>query len=1016
MRFSRHISTYIYTGIFILLLLQRATAQQHTYVYTHRTVEDGLRSNLVISLHCDSRGYMWVGTFNGLQCYDGVEFRFIDLPVKNGTVSGETVQRIYEDKKHKTLWFVMLTGVVAYNYQENTYKFYPVLHGRREGSVQISNIFCDSNDYLWLISTTDNAYIFDSTQKAFVLYTRFFPEAPGKINNVLEEKSTGRYIFGTSKGLCVYDPTSKQYSYFGHNLLKIPYLDEQPLSESVNHIYITQKGLLYINMWPIGSPEPFLYQYNIAGKRLRNMSYLKPNSVNGIFDDIYGKTWVVGDKMFLFDQAGNMVEEIVQAKVSRFGLDYSQLHYVTRDNMHNIWMATNNGIFIFNKEKQKFLTTHFGDAGAPNYEPTDIQEGPGKDIYVSCWGQGLLVYDSTLTRLKKQYRYTGSDEFFNLNWNLEPDGDGNIWVASQHGRYGILNTKTGIMRYERSDIFDNRTIRCLAKDTDGNIWMGTQRGLLIKWDIRKKQFTRYQDSLYHTPAPLWGHIMDIKGDAFNNIYVGTGSYGLLKMDARTGKITKRYGPDEPVNKLLSNGVNTVLIAGDTLFVGTTSGLSIIDIQTGKSTNYTEKEGLPVSVITNLQLANRNLFFTTNFSMGKINLDNRKVVNYGRKYGVVEEAFELPVNQRLSDGRIVIGSAKSLISFQPDALGDPQPPPNVHITSLQLGKQRLNADSILERSNTIQLAYEENSITIGYNSMAYLDQDNISYYYQLEGVDPNPVEAGHRVLVNYTGLPSGRHTFKVWSENGEGLTSPSVTSFTLVIARPYYRQWWFFGLILLTLGALSYLAYRLRINRLLATEKVRRRIARDLHDDMGSTLTSINIMTTVAKRHVQKDTDKTEEFLIKIGDSTTRMMESMDDIVWSINPNNDNMHMIVARMREFTTSMFEPKEIGFTFHVDEQVYNLKLTLESRHDFFMIFKESINNIAKHAQCSFVEIDIKYKKRVLVMQVTDNGQGFEQTTGDGDGLFNMQRRAQRMKGSLEIQSRPGNGTRICLRFTTT
>ncbi|MCK7558048.1 histidine kinase [Chitinophaga sedimenti] len=225
------------------------------------------------------------------------------------------------------------------------------------------------------------------------------------------------------------------------------------------------------------------------------------------------------------------------------------------------------------------------------------------------------------------------------------------------------------------------------------------------------------------------------------------------------------------------------------------------------------------------------------------------------------------------------------------------------------------------------------------------------------------------------------------------------------------------LILLLIAGLTYLGYRIRINRLLATEKVRRRIARDLHDDMGSTLTSINIMTTMAKRNVQENTQKTEDFLSKIGESTTRMMESMDDIVWSINPNNDNMPMILARMREFTTSLFEARGINFSFHADEQVMLLKLNLESRHDFFMIFKESVNNIAKHAQATHVDIVITYKKKTLYMQVKDNGKGFQPTVqGEGDGLFNMQRRAQRMKGSLDIASAPDSGTRISLRFVTT
>ncbi|UYQ92386.1 histidine kinase [Chitinophaga horti] len=999
------------------MLCFTAGKAQQSYVYTHYTVEDGLRNNQVISLLSDSRGYMWLGTANGLQRYDGVSFRFVDMPFSNPSIARETVQCMYEDKSRKTLWFVLHSGVVAFDYGANKYHYYKIQHGHREGSVQISSIQRDKHGYLWTVSTQDNAYIFDEKKQAFVLYTRFLPEAPGKIVCVLEDGDD--YLFGTTTGICRLDYKKRTYYHKEHNPNSLPYLDVPQFNQAVNNMYLTRQGILFVNIWPYGSAAPFLYTFDTRRNQLHEFTDFNVGGLRKTFEDSYGKTWVAGDRICLFDSTGQLQEEIVQDRSTRFGLDCSQLYAITPDNMHNIWLGTNNGVFIFNKEKQKFHTAHFPPIDnfvRPNFEPTDILQTSPDKVYVSSWGQGLLVYDSTLTHLIKAYRHP-NDAFFNLGWNLLRDREGNIWMAAQHGRYAILNPKTGSIKYERSDTFDNRTIRCMTMDTAGNIWMGTQRGLVVKWDVKQRQFTRYQDSLYHTNQPLWGHIMDLEADHLGNIYIGTGAYGLLQMDAATGRIKKRYGKDEPENRLPGNGIHNIQVMGDTLVLGTMEGIALINTRTGHITTFTEKDGLPVNMITNVQLINRNLFFTTNFNLGKINLDNRKLVNYGRKYGIVEEAFEQTANHRLMNGRIVVGSVKSLISFDPDQLEDPQPPPDVRITSLQLGERLLNADSILLESDLLRLSYKEGPLTIGYNAMAYLDQDNITYYYQLEGVDPQPVVAGTRVLVNYANLPSGRHTFKVWCENGEGLASAHVTTFMLQVASPYYRQWWFFMLILMLIAGLAYLGYRIRINRLIATEQVRRRIARDLHDDMGSTLTSINIMTTMAKRNVRQDNQKTEDFLLKIGESTTRMMESMDDIVWSINPNNDNMPIILARMREFTTSMFEAREIGFTFHADEAVQHLKLTLESRHDFFMIFKEAINNIAKHAQATHVDIIIDYKKKTLIMQVKDNGHGFKPgSNSDGDGLFNMQRRAQRMRGSLEIASAPGSGTRICLRFPTT
>lgn len=236
--------------------------------------------------------------------------------------------------------------------------------------------------------------------------------------------------------------------------------------------------------------------------------------------------------------------------------------------------------------------------------------------------------------------------------------------------------------------------------------------------------------------------------------------------------------------------------------------------------------------------------------------------------------------------------------------------------------------------------------------------------------------------------------------------------------PLWHKGWSYAVLMLLLAGAIYAVHCLRVNHILSTERIRRRIARDLHDDIGSTLTSINIMSAMARRSADKDDIvKTQEFLVKISESTTRMMESMDDIVWSINPLNDNTQQVIARMREFTTGMLEARQIGFSFMIDDKIYQRKLPLESRHDFFMIYKEAVTNIAKYAQCSFTDIRVQLRKGQLVLRVQDDGVGFNvNEAGEGDGLTNMQRRAFRMNGQLSIQSQTGKGTVVTLMFPVT
>jgi signal transduction histidine kinase len=186
----------------------------------------------------------------------------------------------------------------------------------------------------------------------------------------------------------------------------------------------------------------------------------------------------------------------------------------------------------------------------------------------------------------------------------------------------------------------------------------------------------------------------------------------------------------------------------------------------------------------------------------------------------------------------------------------------------------------------------------------------------------------------------------------------------------------------------------------------------LHDDMGSTLSTINILSSMAKAKIATDTIKTSEYINKISDNSQRMMEAMDDIVWAIKPANDTMQKIVARMREFATSVLEAKEMDLEFTVDETVQDVALDMEQRRDLFLLFKEAVNNVAKYSKCKKAGIALLVKDKKLQLVVADDGVGFDTKKADsGNGLGNMLKRADALRGRVEITSKPGNGTEVKL-----
>ncbi|MFM9948997.1 MAG: ATP-binding protein [Saprospiraceae bacterium] len=282
------------------------------------------------------------------------------------------------------------------------------------------------------------------------------------------------------------------------------------------------------------------------------------------------------------------------------------------------------------------------------------------------------------------------------------------------------------------------------------------------------------------------------------------------------------------------------------------------------------------------------------------------------------------------------------------------------------------------------------------------------WYQLEGFDQEWFPTRSNKQATYTNLNGGTYVFRVKALNQQGIAMDHVATFYLRVHPPYYQTWWFRTLLFLAIIALIYAIFRYRELQRLQQEKLRLSIARDLHDEMGSTLSSISILSEAAMRHLQEDIDRAR--FGTIGARARQVMEAMSDIVWSVNPRNDSMNNILQRMKEFSVELFESQGITLHFEADETVKTLNLPMEQRKDFYLLFKEAANNAAKYSGATEVWVLVQSDNGGLRLEVRDNGKGFDPATvKQGNGLWNMQRRAERMGGALVLESKVGEGTRV-------
>jgi signal transduction histidine kinase len=287
---------------------------------------------------------------------------------------------------------------------------------------------------------------------------------------------------------------------------------------------------------------------------------------------------------------------------------------------------------------------------------------------------------------------------------------------------------------------------------------------------------------------------------------------------------------------------------------------------------------------------------------------------------------------------------------------------------------------------------------------------LRYQYRLEGSNTEWSLPSEQRAITFANLAPGRYRFLVRAIASDDRSSaPAAVSFRVL--PPVWQRWWFLALIFLAITFFLFALYRYRVAQLLEVERIRTRIATDLHDDIGAGLSRIAILSEVA-RHEAGELPPVGERLSVIARASRELVDSMSDIVWVINPERDQLRDLTQRMRRFASDVFTARDIQLHFRAPDADQHLKVGADVRRQIFLIFKEAVNNIARHSQATRAEITLKIESGRVVLTVTDNGRGFDLTEiTDGNGLTNMRARARMMNGDLKVASTPGGETKINL-----
>lgn len=1006
---------------FLLLACTCLQAQDKRYVFTHFTSRQGLASEHVYSILQDKQGFMWFATANGLQRYDGRKIiSYRAGPGDTSFLPAEGITEIIIDKQGR-YWVLFEKEVGLFDRATFAYKRVPMQVSKQELERSNLRIYEDREGNVFLTYTRSGILVFDARSRSFVKNAAII-DAPKDVYivDMRQDPVDGNYWIGTDQGMRLFHRKDKKLYSPADNPTRNPVLANPVINQPVIAFLIDSAHRLWIGNWQRKENSEL---FNICDLATGRLSPFRITGGKESYHELHefvqqrnGKIWARGLTVLAqYNASLNQLVQLANGDNFDLGIRFDKVHCFYEDRENNIWLGTDEGIYVFNPDAQRFnsISTLRQPGELPEERSyTSFLQLDNGNIFSATWGQGVFMYDNNFKSKPGKIPATAApDGNYSMVWSmLQHTGTGKVWMGCQAGRLMIYDPVSKATRFIQHPVFDGRTIRHMVQDREGNVWMGTQYGLLVKWSYALGR-RRVEDG-FSLVRSFGSHVLSLQVDDAGTLWVGTQQQGLFVIDT-AGRDIQHYSTKATGgNVLYRDMVTDIVFCNDSTVAICAGTLNLLNKKTGSLKVISADNGLPSNTVNTLQKDKEdNLWIGLMDGLCRYNVRRNIFTLFSQKDGIVRNDFHDGHSFVLRDGRMIFSNPHDFVYFNPQQILPSSAPPDVSITDFKLFNQYLPPDSIVQLDRVV-LAHNQNSITIEYAALSFLQRDKMVYYTKMEGIDDDWMRMDRYAISNYTLLPPGDYVFKVRCENADGIPSKNVTSLRIYVRPPFWQQEWFIMLGIFALAALIYLAHRIRVNQLMQMEKVRGRIARDLHDDMGSTLSTINILSEMAKMKVGKDTEKTSEYISKISDNSNRMMEAMDDIVWSINPTNDSMQRITARMREFATGVLEAKDIEVSFKVDEKVKDLRLDMESRRDFFLIFKEAVNNIAKYSQCRRAYIDVTVHGNKLVMQIRDDGRGFDvQQADSGNGLSNMKKRAESLKGFLTIESIPAMGTKVRL-----
>jgi signal transduction histidine kinase/ligand-binding sensor domain-containing protein/DNA-binding response OmpR family regulator len=803
------------TFFFFFAVPQILSAQISDERFRHISDEQGLSNSTINCIFQDSRGFMWFGTRDGLNRYDGINAVIFRTDSSNkASISDNFINCIYEDAYQK-LWVGTSTSLNRYDPITKAFRSYPLKNARC-----VMAITGYDKDDIWIATLEGGVKHFNVKTGASTDLTL----ANGGINsdtvNCLFRDSRNDLWAGTLKGLSLYDAQTGKFK---------PYAIAG-LTGNKNIVSITEgRGK---NLW-LGISDFGVARYGLTDKNFRLFSNQpnQPGSLSGnlilqVYADKAGDIWVgtVNQGMNLFMPKTNSFHQYRPKPENASSLSNMTVSAIYQDNQGSMWIGTHRGgVNLYVAEADKFKLYRPGiNPNSLSYDDVkELYEDRKGNIWIGTDGGGMDMLNpktENFTHYKYQPTNPASISSNNIQ-DITEDAAGNLWVGTWGSGLNLVNAQTGTFTRFRNNPADAGSIssdflQAMLLDSKGNFWVGTYYGGLNLLNTKTHRFTRITKSPDGKTAFTGKNVVSIAEDKDGNVWFGTDDGGLNCYNLNSRQFSHYL---DPVVKKTDSRVLFTDSKGR-FWVGM-AGLYLFDKQNHDLKLYSHKAGLDVNFIKGIaEDKHGNLWISTSKGVVKLNPESRATKQFNTYDGLQGMEFEANAYLETRNGEIFFGGIKGFNSFYPDNIKTNTQPPPVYIIDFQVFNKSIVSgakDSILKLgasyTSRIDLNYKQSSVSFGFVALNYIINRNNQYKYKLEGLDNNWISAGEEHRASYTNLAPGTYTFRVIASNNDDVWNEEGASVTLVIHPPFWVTTWFRVLAALFIIVTVYTVYYIRIS-------------------------------------------------------------------------------------------------------------------------------------------------------------------------------------------------------------